>query len=85
MLSLSQLRSYDNWVNQAADSVLLSAIAAGGWAKVFPRMADPKRPFKAIAFPDWASRIRNYFNVTPDKLKRLSLMEGDRAWRATRG
>ena len=75
MLTRSQLRTYDEWVNKTANYVLRSAIAEGGWEKVFPKTDDP--------FPDWASRIRNYFNVTPTKLKQLSLMEGDKAWRAS--
>jgi hypothetical protein len=83
MLTLSQLQHYDNWVDQTADDVLRSAIAAGGWAKVFPKQIDPKRPPRSVAFPHWASRIRNYFNITPGKLKRLALMEGDKAWRAS--
>ena len=40
----------------------MCAKANGGWKRVFP---------KSMKFPIWASRIRNYFNVSPDKLKLL--------------
>ena len=82
MLSLSQLQSYDNWIDQTAETVLRSAIAAGGWKRVFPKTLSKGKSLRIKPFPDWASRVRNYFNVTPSKLKQLSLLDGAKAWRA---
>lgn len=60
-LSLSDLKNYDKWIGKSAQEVYLSALAAGGWTKVFP-----------TSVPCWASRIRNYFNANPMRLERLS-------------
>jgi hypothetical protein len=38
-------------------------IAAGGWDEVFPM---------DMVFPEWASRVRNFFNVTPVTLERVA-------------
>jgi hypothetical protein len=60
-LYLSELRDYSDWVGKTAEVIHANVIRYGGWAAVFPHR-----------LPRWASRIRNYFNVTPSKLTRLA-------------
>lgn len=60
MLDLKALSDYGNWIGQTAWDVHHSVIAVGGWERVFPG-----------ALPRWASRIRQYFNLTPMTLKLL--------------
>lgn len=60
MLTIEQLQDYNNWLATNPADVLFSATAAGGWSQVF-----------ASEVPVWASRVRNYFNVLPTKLRRL--------------
>jgi hypothetical protein len=57
---LSELRDYSDWVGQTAQTIHENVIRLGGWGAVFPSR-----------MPRWASRVRNYFNVTPYKLTRL--------------
>jgi hypothetical protein len=59
-MNVSELRNYRNWIGQSAQKVYLAALAVGGWKNVFP-----------TSLPRWASRVRNYFNVTPTWLERL--------------
>lgn len=59
-MTLSELQDYTNWIGKSPKEVRDSVIAAGGWAKVFPEK-----------LPVWASRVRNYFNETPNELKLL--------------
>jgi hypothetical protein len=67
MLSVAELKTYDRWIDRPASEVLASVIVHGGWAKIFP-MSEP--------FPLWASRVRNYFNLRPARLKLLNLWAG---------
>jgi hypothetical protein len=60
MLTLEALKDYRNWVGETVSDVHYSVIRVGGWQNVFPG-----------ALPRWASRIRQYFNLTPMTLKRL--------------
>ncbi len=62
-MTLSDLQNYHRWVGQSPALILREVKAKGGWETVFP---------KHKKFPVWASRVRNYFNITPFKLKRLS-------------
>jgi hypothetical protein len=75
MLSLSALRDYNEWVGRTALEIRLAAIAYRGWANVFPKGSE--------TFPMWASRVRNYFNEKPRKLKLLHLKEAGKAWIAS--
>lgn len=70
MLSIEQLRSYENWVGRSPQEIRGSVLRHGGWAKVFPRHGR---------FPLWASRIRNYFNARPDQLMLLGVATRGRA------
>jgi hypothetical protein len=60
MLDLKALGNYGNWVEETPWEVYSSVIAVGGWQHVFPG-----------ALPRWASRVRQYFNLTPMTLKLL--------------
>ena len=60
MLNLKALGNYGNWVDETAWEVYSSVIAVGGWQNVFPG-----------ALPRWASRVRQYFNLTPMTLRLL--------------
>jgi hypothetical protein len=59
-MDLAELRDYRKWVGMTAAYVLAEAIKNGGWVKVFPEK-----------LPTWASRVRNYFNVTPQSLMKF--------------
>lgn len=65
-MDISQLREYKNWINKTPTEIRNAVIAAGGWAQVFP---------KNIKVPEWASRVRNFFNVTPVSLVLLGPIE----------
>ena len=60
MSALKWLTEYRYWTQTDAWSVREAARDAGGWAVVFPS-----------SLPRWASRVRNYFNETPQSLMRL--------------
>ncbi len=62
-MTLDELQSYEFWIGKSALTVYTAVRDIGGWKKVFP---DHEK------FPVWASKIRNYFNVYPVTLKRLS-------------
>lgn len=73
LLDLKALRDYGNWIGETAWDVHGSVMRVGGWQQVFPR-----------ALPRWASRIRQYFNLTPMTLKLLDHEESSRyleSWR----
>jgi len=80
MLSLLELRDYNNWINKGPIEIRDSVIKAGGWHVVFPMpnesgwVADMKAALSPpeLLFPLWASRVRNYFNEIPLTLTRLS-------------
>ena len=58
MLDLNALRDYGKWIVQTAWDVYHSVIRVGGWDRVFPG-----------PLPRWASRVCQYFNLTPMTLK----------------
>jgi hypothetical protein len=60
-MNIDELRNYRKWIGLSAQKVYLAVLANGGWKNVFP-----------TDVPRWASRVRNYFNVTPTTLTRLS-------------
>jgi hypothetical protein len=60
-MDLSALNDYRQWINRTPFEVHLHAINHGGWRNVFRGK-----------MPRWASRVRNYFNLTPRKLTRLN-------------
>jgi hypothetical protein len=60
LLDLKALTDYSNWVGQTAWDVYHSVLRVGGWQRVFPG-----------PLPCWASRIRQYFNLTPMTFKLL--------------
>jgi hypothetical protein len=60
IMTLEQLKRYENWVGKSAKDVLEAARIAGGWANVFPDK-----------IPIWAHRVRNYFNREPKSLSRF--------------
>jgi hypothetical protein len=60
LLNLDELRDYNKWIGQTAWDVYHSVIRVGGWSQVFQGPV-----------PRWASRIRQYFNLTPKTLKLL--------------
>jgi len=67
LLDLKALGDYGNWIGETAWDVHGSVMRAGGWQQVFPG-----------ALPRWASRIRQYFNLTPMTLKLLDHEESSR-------
>jgi hypothetical protein len=58
--TLEMLRDYRNWALQPPAVILRAVIRHGGWTTVFPTGIKP-----------WAHRVRNYFNLTPTKLRLL--------------
>ena len=58
MLDLNALGDYGKWIGQTAWDVYYSVIRVGGWDRVFPG-----------PLPRWASRVCQYFNLTPMTLK----------------
>ncbi len=69
-MNIIELRDYNNWVGKSPKRIKAAVIANGGWTKIFP---------VGQKFPLWASRVRNYFNETPSRLKLLSKSEGKHA------
>ena len=60
------LQNYDNWIGKSPAEILKAVKETpGGWAKVFDKAAFPK------GLPEWAHRVRNYFNREPHFLTRL--------------
>jgi hypothetical protein len=90
--TMSELRNYENWKNKNPVDIRQAVVAAGGWANVFPLNMTVARytevkigPYtervpipevKTSAFPEWASRVRGFFNVTPVTLERLPPLDG---------
>ncbi len=68
LLTLAQLKKYENWIGKNAQNVYAGVLAAGGWKMVFPD-----------SLPKWASRVRNFFNLTPQSLERLTGEAADKA------
>lgn len=58
--TLDMLRDYRNWALQSPTVILRAVIWHGGWTTVFPK-----------GVKTWAHRVRNYFNLTPTKLRLL--------------
>lgn len=58
-MTKQELQKYENWCKVTPQKVYVDVLAAGGWKNVFHDL------------PAWASRVRNYFNVTPRCLRRL--------------
>jgi hypothetical protein len=86
-MSPEKLRDYRNWYDLNAAQVLKAVQdIKGGWATVFNK-----------GIPCWASRLRNFFNVTPDCLMRFDwqreraiydkrlINRGLKAWHALHG
>lgn len=59
-MNAQELQQYENWLKVSPQKVYVDVLAAGGWKNVFRH-----------DLPRWASRVRNYFNVTPRTLTRL--------------
>jgi hypothetical protein len=77
-MNIDQLREYKNWIGKSPVDVRTDVITAGGWASVFPMamtygttIVGSPTIEPSSGFPLWASRVRNYFNVTPDTLELL--------------
>lgn len=60
-MDLAALKDYRKWIDRSPYEVHAYVVQAGGWKLVF----------KDGGVPRWASRVRNYFNATPQKLTRL--------------
>lgn len=60
-MKLYELWDYNCWLGKTAAQVHFAAMQVGGWKAVFPGRV-----------PRWASKVRNYFNVTPNTLKRVT-------------
>ena len=67
-MNSKDLKNYSNWIGKSPAFIISCVKSAGGWGSVFPSNEE---------FPVWASRVRNYFNVTPLRLKRLSRSAGN--------
>jgi hypothetical protein len=87
-MDINQLRKYTNWIGKSPVQIRNAVIAAGGWAKVFAMnvaVGSNQIGFPELkttsTFPEWASRVRNYFNVTPITLELLSPVQGNRRTR----
>ena len=71
-MNISELQNYEQWIGKSPVAIRKAVIAVGGWANVFPMSIAVKSAKKIeLVFPKWASRVRNYFNVTPVTLERL--------------
>ncbi|MGL4550755.1 MAG: hypothetical protein ACRC33_06170 [Gemmataceae bacterium] len=70
-MTVEELRDYTCWQEKTAWDVLNAVIQVGGWATVFDK-----------GVPRWASRVRNYFNATPDYLMRFDEGREEAAVRA---
>lgn len=65
----AELRDYKNWHHKSPAQILYYVRRIrGGWLTVFPQR-----------LPMWASRLRNYFNVTPEFLMRYDWEREDAA------
>ena len=62
-ITVDALRDYSFWLKHTPQEILNFAEMLGGWDNVFPKHLGK--------FPGWASRVRNYFNLYPRKLKLL--------------
>ena len=71
-MNLQQLRDYDCWVGKSAQTVYVSSVQVGGWRSVWPDRV-----------PRWASRIRNYFNLSPCTLERITGKAASSALKST--
>jgi hypothetical protein len=60
-MTLSELGDYRNWEGKMAEAILNSVKSYGGWRSVF-----------MTEMPRLISRFRNFFNVFPRQLKRLT-------------
>jgi hypothetical protein len=63
-MNLNDLRLYRRWLLNSPQMVLNAVIDAGGWQTVFPN-----------SVPQWANKVRNYFNETPKSLRLLGQAE----------
>jgi hypothetical protein len=63
------LQNPEYWVGKTALQILQAVKGCGGWARVFPRTGK--------SFPNWASRVRNYFNERPERLRLLRFRKAD--------
>lgn len=59
-MNIKELQNYQNWIDKSAQTIFIEVLKAGGWKNIFPS-----------SLPRWASRVRNYFNVSPSTLTRL--------------
>lgn len=60
-MNVQALGNYSNWIGKPALDIYVAVLRAGGWKNVFPDRV-----------PRWASRVRNYFNLSPCTLERTS-------------
>src|SRR5262245_28562100 len=87
MLTIRELSNYNRWVDLSPVEIRDSVIHVGGWHKIFPApvvrssIVGTSYAINFGKFPQWASKVRNFFNVTPNYLKLLPSAEG--ALRAT--
>lgn len=80
MLNAKELSDYSKWIKSNPVEIREAVIKAGGWSKVFPMEMEvaPSFPPRLVAkqeFPEWASRVRNFFNETPLSLRLLRSKE----------
>lgn len=73
MSVISQLRDYGCWIGESPLEIRRAVGSVGGWNRVFPS----SRPF-----PQWAHRIRNFFNEEPHRLQRLE--DYSKEWKKAR-
>ena len=66
LLTLSELQDYSKWIGRTAADVYQSVSKVGGWQFVFPGK-----------LPRWASRLRQFFNVSPTRLRVLDQAESN--------
>lgn len=66
-MNINELQQYKEWIGKSPVYIRKAVIDAGGWARVFPMSRE---------FPEWGSRVRNFFNVTPVTLELLSSAKG---------
>lgn len=64
-MTITELRSYENWEGKSASYILQQVSRYGGWSKVFP-----------TRIPKHIHRVRNYFNIVPMALKKLDYLDG---------
>ncbi len=61
VLDWVKLQEYRNWIGKSPKLIHESVEDCGGWMAVFPKTV-----------PIWASRVRNYFNITPGTLMQVN-------------